>query len=66
MCPDTFEVKCITNWQHIVIIPLLLATGRPRTFENANPAILEELKPPEYPEGTMIWIPKQKHKQMDL
>ncbi|KAJ6179469.1 serine/threonine protein kinase [Penicillium mononematosum] len=38
VCPDTFDVTCIIDWQHTVVTPLLLAAGYPRLFENPSPS----------------------------
>lgn len=51
VCPETFKVKCIIDWQHTTITPLLLAAGYPKLFENPDPLPPEELKAPQQPEG---------------
>ncbi|KAJ5198536.1 serine/threonine protein kinase, partial [Penicillium cinerascens] len=50
VCPDTFNVTCIIDWQHTIVIPLLLAAGYPRLFENPDPEPSTGLVPPKYPE----------------
>lgn len=51
MCPDTHKVKCIIDWQHTTITPLLLTAGYPKLFENPDPDPPEGLEPPKYPES---------------
>ncbi|GLA61329.1 phosphotransferase enzyme [Aspergillus tubingensis] len=51
ICPDTFKVKSIIDWQHTIITPLLLTAGYPKLFENPDPKPPSELKPPKHPPG---------------
>ncbi|KAI2711423.1 hypothetical protein DTO039G3_8133 [Penicillium roqueforti] len=55
--PDTFKVTCVIDWQHTVIIPLLLAAGYPRLFENRAPT---GLVLPKYLDGYDIMSPNDK------
>ncbi|PKY06695.1 hypothetical protein P168DRAFT_295685 [Aspergillus campestris IBT 28561] len=49
ICPDTFKVTSIIDWQHTFITPLVLAAGYPRLFENPDPEPPTGLIPPKYP-----------------
>lgn len=60
MCPDTFNITCIIDWQHTIITPLLLAAGYPRLFENPDSKPPTGLVPPKYPEGYDTMSPEDK------
>ncbi|KAJ5575573.1 serine/threonine protein kinase [Penicillium sp. DV-2018c] len=60
VCPDTFNVTCIIDWQHTVVTPLLLAAGYPRLFGNPDPEPPTGLDPPKYPEGYDTISPQDK------
>ncbi|KAL4777999.1 serine/threonine protein kinase [Aspergillus varians] len=49
ICPDTFKVKSIIDWQHTVVTPLLLAAGYPKLFENPDLEPPTGLVPPKLP-----------------
>ncbi|PWY88005.1 phosphotransferase enzyme family protein [Aspergillus sclerotioniger CBS 115572] len=51
ICPDTFKVTSVIDWQHTVIAPLLFAAGYPKLFENPEPEPPTGLIPPKYPPG---------------
>ncbi|GAQ37990.1 hypothetical protein PDIG_16970 [Aspergillus niger] len=59
ICPDTFKVRSIIDWQHTIITPLLLTAGYPKIFENPNPKHPSELKPPKYPPGYETMSPDE-------
>ncbi|KAJ5573995.1 serine/threonine protein kinase [Penicillium hispanicum] len=60
VCPDTFNVTCIIDWQHAVVTPLLLAAGYPRLFENPDPEPPTGLVPPKYPDDYATMDSQQK------
>lgn len=60
VCPDTFNITCIIDWQHTTVTPLLLAAGYPKLFENPEPDPPTCLVPPKYPEGYDTMSPKDK------
>ncbi|OQE28241.1 hypothetical protein PENFLA_c005G00690 [Penicillium flavigenum] len=60
VCPKSFDVTCIIDWQHTVITPLLLAAGYPRLFENPSPEPPTGLDPPKYPDDYDTMSPKDK------
>jgi hypothetical protein len=37
VCPETFDVTYIIDWQYTILIPFLLAAGYPKLFENPSP-----------------------------
>lgn len=49
ICPDTFKIASIIDWQHTVISPLALTAGYPRLFENPEPEPPTSLVPLKYP-----------------
>lgn len=60
VCPDTFKVTSIIDWQHTIITPLLLTAGYPRLFENPDPEPPAGLVPPKYPDGYDTMSPEDK------
>ncbi|PLB51514.1 serine/threonine protein kinase [Aspergillus steynii IBT 23096] len=66
ICPDTLNVKCIIDWQHTVITPLLLASGYPKMFENPDPEPPTGLVPPKYPPGYDTMNPEEKSEVDEL
>jgi cysteinyl-tRNA synthetase len=66
VCPDTFKVECIIDWQHTVVTPLLLAAGYPRLFENPEPVHPRVLEPPKYPDGYDTMDPQAKAQADEL
>ncbi|OJJ43564.1 hypothetical protein ASPZODRAFT_2114104 [Penicilliopsis zonata CBS 506.65] len=61
VCPDTFNVTCIIDWQHTIVAPLLLAAGYPKLFEKPDPdEPSTELVPPKYPDGYDAMSPEDK------
>ncbi|CAG8180908.1 unnamed protein product [Penicillium salamii] len=60
MCPDTFNITSIIDWQHTTITPLLLTAGYPRLFENPDPEPPTGLVPPKYPEDYDKMNPQDK------
>ena len=60
MCPDTFNVTSIIDWQHTIVTPLLLAAGYPKLFENPDPEPPTGLVPPKYPDGYDTMSPQDK------
>ncbi|KAM5445614.1 hypothetical protein MaudCBS49596_007350 [Microsporum audouinii] len=64
--PETFEITCIIDWQHTTIIPLLLAAGHPKMFENPDAEPPETLGAPKPPEGYEYLDPKTKYEVDEL
>ncbi|KAE8150844.1 serine/threonine protein kinase [Aspergillus avenaceus] len=60
ICPDTFKITSIIDWQHTVITPLLLTAGYPRLFENPEPEPPTGLIPPKYPPDYDTMSPDEK------
>lgn len=60
ICPDTFKVRAIIDWQHTIITPMLLAAGYPKLFENPEPEPPSGLVPPKYPPDYDTMSPDQK------
>ncbi|KFY76276.1 hypothetical protein V498_09687 [Pseudogymnoascus sp. VKM F-4517 (FW-2822)] len=48
---DECEVSCIIDWQHITILPLLLAAGNPALFDNPDPTPPKDYASPSLPEN---------------
>ncbi|KAI2669763.1 hypothetical protein CBS147355_9688 [Penicillium roqueforti] len=66
VCPDTFNITSIIDWQHTVVTPLLLAAGYPKLFENPDPEPPTGLVPPKYPEGYDTMSPQDKSQVDEL
>lgn len=49
LCPDSQANSCIIDWQHTVVLPLLLVAGHPKLFENPDPYPPKGLAEPELP-----------------
>lgn len=60
ICLDTFKTTSIIDWQHTVIIPLVLTAGYPRLFENPDSASPTGLVPPKYPPDYEPMSPDEK------
>ncbi|WEW57594.1 hypothetical protein PRK78_003061 [Emydomyces testavorans] len=66
LCPDTHQVKCLIDWQHTTIIPLLLTAGYPKLFENPDSEPPEGLAPPKLPKGYDTMDPETKSHANEL
>ena len=66
MCPESYKITCINDWQHTVLSPLLLAAGQPRSFGNPDAEPPESLDPPEPSKGYDTLDPAEKKEVDDL
>ncbi|KAL3475579.1 serine/threonine protein kinase [Aspergillus californicus] len=66
ICPETFKVKSIIDWQHTVITPLLTTAGYPKLFENPDPSPPAGLTPPKRPPGYDTMGPDEKSQADEL
>ncbi|KAI9672562.1 MAG: Phosphotransferase enzyme [Caeruleum heppii] len=64
--PETHEISCIIDWQHAMVLPLLLAAGYPPMFENPDPIPPRGLEKPQRPADYDSLSPEDKVRADDL